>query len=128
MVCRGTAPTIWSTTLPSLKKSSMGMERTLKRVAVLMFASTSSLVTFTFPFYRDLLGLPEVPLDTPAGARLAGLHAGESLVEHLEADTPDTPIGKFVAKQGPGIHRVCFAVDDIDATIARCQAAGVRLI
>ena len=80
------------------------------------------------PFYRDLLGLPEVPLDDADGARIAGLQAGESLVELLEASASDTPIGKFVAKRGPGIHHICFAVDDLDATLARCKAAGVRLI
>jgi methylmalonyl-CoA/ethylmalonyl-CoA epimerase len=80
------------------------------------------------PFYRDLLGMPEVPLDDADGARIAGLEAGESLVELLEAGAPDTPIGKFVAKRGPGIHHICFAVGDLDATLARCKAAGVRLI
>lgn len=80
------------------------------------------------PFYRDLLGMPEVPLDDADGARIAGLQAGESLVELLEANTPDTPIGKFVAKRGPGIHHICFAVHDLDAVLARCKAAGVRLI
>jgi methylmalonyl-CoA/ethylmalonyl-CoA epimerase len=80
------------------------------------------------PFYRDLLGLPEVPLDDADGARIAGLQAGESLVELLEAHSPDSPIGKFVAKRGPGIHHVCFAVDDLNATLDRCRRAGVRLI
>jgi methylmalonyl-CoA/ethylmalonyl-CoA epimerase len=80
------------------------------------------------PFYRDLLGLPEVPLDDSDGARIAGLAAGESLVELLEAENPDSPIGKFVAKRGPGIHHICFAVDDLDGTLARCREAGVRLI
>lgn len=80
------------------------------------------------PFYRDILGLPEVPLDDADGARIAGLSAGEPLVELLEAETPDSPIGRFVAKRGPGIHHICFAVDDLDATLERCRAAGVRLI
>jgi methylmalonyl-CoA/ethylmalonyl-CoA epimerase len=80
------------------------------------------------PFYRDLLGLPEVELDDSDGARIAGLAAGESLVELLEADHPESPIGKFVAKRGPGIHHICFAVDDLDATLQRCRAAGLRLI
>jgi methylmalonyl-CoA/ethylmalonyl-CoA epimerase len=79
-------------------------------------------------FYRDVLGLPEVPLDDADGARIAGLAAGESLVELLEAQSADSPIGKFVAKRGPGIHHVCFAVDDLDATLARCRAVGIRLI
>ena len=80
------------------------------------------------PFYRDILGLPEVPLDDSDGARIAGLQAGESLVELLEGQSPETPIGKFVAKRGPGLHHICFAVDDLDGALARCRAAGVRLI
>ena len=80
------------------------------------------------PFYRDVLGLPEVPLDDADGARIAGLAAGESLVELLEARVPDSPIGRFVEKRGPGIHHICFAVDDLDAALERCRAAGVRLI
>ena len=80
------------------------------------------------PFYRDVLRLPEVPLDDADGARIAGLAAGESLVELLEAATPDSLIGRFVAKRGPGIHHICFAVDDLDAALARCRQAGLRLI
>lgn len=80
------------------------------------------------PFYRDVLDMPEVPLDDADGARIAGLAAGESLVELLEAETPDSPIGRFVARRGPGIHHICLAVDDLDATLARCRAAGVKLI
>ena len=79
-------------------------------------------------FYRDVLGLPDVPLDDADGAKIAGLAAGESLVELLEAESPESPIGKFVAKRGPGIHHVCFAVDDLDATLERCRAHGIRLI
>lgn len=80
------------------------------------------------PFYRDILGMPEVPLDDSDGARIVGLAAGESLVELLEADSPDSPIGRYVARRGPGIHHVCFAVDDLDGTLDRCRAAGLRLI
>ena len=72
--------------------------------------------------------MPEVPLDDSDGAKIAGLAAGESLVELLEAETPESPIGKFVAKRGPGIHHVCFAVDDLDGTLDRCRRHGVRLI
>ena len=80
------------------------------------------------PFYRDILGMPEVPLDDADGARIAGLAAGDSLVELLEAETPDSPIARFVTKRGPGIHHICFAVDDLDAALERCRAAGIRLI
>lgn len=80
------------------------------------------------PFYRDVLQMPEVELDDADGARIAGLAAGESLVELLESQDPQSPIGKFVAARGPGIHHVCFAVDDLDAALDRCRTAGLRLI
>ncbi len=80
------------------------------------------------PLYRDLLGLPEVPLADADGARIVGLRAGDTLVELLEANRPDSPVARFVAKRGPGIHHVCFAVDDLDATLERCRRAGVTLI
>lgn len=80
------------------------------------------------PFYRDLLHLPVEPLDDADGARIAGLRAGDTLVELLEAADPASPIGKFIAKRGPGIHHICFAVDDLPATLERCRRAGVKLI
>jgi methylmalonyl-CoA epimerase len=79
-------------------------------------------------FYRDVLGLADVPLDDADGAKIVGLAAGPSLVELLEAESPESPIGKFVEKRGPGIHHVCFSVDDLDATLERCRTFGVRLI
>lgn len=80
------------------------------------------------PFYRDLLALPEEPLDDADGARIAGFRAGESLVELLEANAPESPIAKFLAQRGPGIHHICFAVDDLPGTLARCERAGIKLI
>lgn len=80
------------------------------------------------PFYRDVLGMPDHPLDDADGARIAGYDAGDALVELLEAAEPESPIGRFVARRGPGIHHLCFAVDDLDAALARCRAAQIRLI
>jgi methylmalonyl-CoA/ethylmalonyl-CoA epimerase len=80
------------------------------------------------PFYRDVLGLPEVPLENADGAAIVGLATGDSLVELLEAQSPDSPVGRFVERRGPGIHHICFVVDDMEATLERCRAAGVRLI
>src|SRR5438270_13517900 len=79
-------------------------------------------------FYRDVLGLGTVTLEDADGARIAGFSAGSSLVELLEAVSPDSPIAKFIEKRGPGLHHMCFAVDDLDATLDRCRAHGVRLI
>ena len=80
------------------------------------------------PLYRDVLELSEVPLDDADGAHIAGLMAGESLVELLEPAAADSPIAKFVDKRGPGIHHICFSVDDLDGTLARAKAAGITLI
>jgi methylmalonyl-CoA/ethylmalonyl-CoA epimerase len=80
------------------------------------------------PFYRDLLGLDEHPLDDSDGARIAGLAAGPQLVELLEPLSSDSPITKFLDRRGPGIHHICFAVPDLDDTLARCRAQGIRLI
>lgn len=82
----------------------------------------------SLPFFRDVLGLDEVELDDADGARIAGFSAGEALVELLEADDPASPIARFVAKRGAGIHHICFSVDDLDATLERCRQAGVQLI
>ena len=80
------------------------------------------------PFYRDVLGMSAVPLDDADGATIEAVQAGDSLVELLEPASDDSPIGRFIARRGPGIHHICFEVDDLDGTLARCRAAGVRLI
>lgn len=82
----------------------------------------------SLPFFRDVLGLSEVPLDDADGASIVGLSAGEPLVELLEAEDPASPIARFVAKRGPGIHHICFSVDDLDAMLERCRRAGVQII
>ena len=79
-------------------------------------------------FYRDVLGMSEVPLADSDGARIAGFAAGDALVELLEPAADDSPIGRFMAKRGGGLHHVCFAVPDLDAALARCREFGIRLI
>ena len=79
-------------------------------------------------FYRDVLGMDPVPVHDSDGAQIVAFDAGPSLVELLAAESADSPIGKFIAKRGPGIHHVCFAVDDLDATLERCRAHGIKLI
>jgi methylmalonyl-CoA/ethylmalonyl-CoA epimerase len=81
-------------------------------------------------FYRDALGLELKHTETVAdqGVNVAMLPLGESRVELLEPTGPDTPVGKFIAKRGPGIHHICVAVEDIHATLAELKAKGVQLI
>lgn len=79
-------------------------------------------------FYRDVLGLEPHPPEQADGAAIVALSFGESDVELLAPLAPDTPIGKFLAKRGPGIHHICYRVPDLDAALAACRAAGYRLI
>ena len=80
------------------------------------------------PFYRDLLGLDDHPLEDSDGAHIAGLTAGDTLVELLEPDAADSPISRFIDRRGPGIHHICFAVPDLNNTLARCRSKGIELI
>ena len=82
----------------------------------------------TLPFFRDVLGLREIPLDDADGASIVGLSAGEPLVELLEAENEESPIARYVSKRGPGIHHICFSVDDLDKMLERCRRAGIQLI
>ena len=82
----------------------------------------------SLPLFRDILGLSEVDLDDADGANIVGLSAGEPLVELLEPGDAKSPIARFLGKRGPGIHHICFSVDDLDATLERCRRAGIQLI
>jgi methylmalonyl-CoA epimerase len=62
------------------------------------------------------------------GVEAASLHVGASRVELLASLGPDTPVGKFLAKRGPGMHHVAFAVEDVARELARLKAEGVQLI
>ena len=79
-------------------------------------------------FYRDVLGVTPHPPETADGASIVALPFGESEVELLAPLTPDSPIGKFLAKRGPGIHHICYRVPDLDAALSTCRAAGYRLV
>jgi methylmalonyl-CoA/ethylmalonyl-CoA epimerase len=62
------------------------------------------------------------------GVEAASLHVGVSRIELLAPTGPDTPVGKFLAKRGPGMHHVAFEVADVAAELARLKADGVELI
>jgi methylmalonyl-CoA epimerase len=79
-------------------------------------------------FYRDVLGLEPHPPEVVDGARILSLPFGESEIELLAPLEDESPIGRFLAKRGPGIHHVCFRVPDLDAALQACRAAGYRLI
>lgn len=62
------------------------------------------------------------------GVEAVLLDVGDGHVELLRPLAPDTPVGKFMAKNGAGLHHVAYAVDDIDAALQRIAAAGLALI
>jgi methylmalonyl-CoA/ethylmalonyl-CoA epimerase len=62
------------------------------------------------------------------GVRAVSLRIGDSRVELLEPLGEDTPVGRFLAKRGPGMHHVAYEVSDLDATLAELAGAGADLI
>jgi len=62
------------------------------------------------------------------GVEAVLLDVGENHVELLQPLGPDTPVGRYLAKRGPGIHHVAYQVSDIDSELERLRGAGVRLI
>ena len=62
------------------------------------------------------------------GVEAVLLDVGENHVELLAPTSPDTPVGKFLAKRGPGIHHVAYQVGDIDGALDALRDAGLRLI
>jgi methylmalonyl-CoA epimerase len=62
------------------------------------------------------------------GVEAVLLDVGESHVELLRPLSEDSPVGRFMAKHGPGLHHVAYGVEDIDTTLAALREQGVRLI
>lgn len=81
-------------------------------------------------FYRDVLGMKLVHREVVAeqGVEAVLFDVGENHVELLSPLGPDTPVGKFLAAKGPGIHHVAYQTSDIEASLAKLKEQGVRLI
>ncbi|MFL5402920.1 MAG: methylmalonyl-CoA epimerase [Gemmatimonadales bacterium] len=79
-------------------------------------------------FYRDVLGLEPHSPEQVDGATIVSLPFGDSEVELLTSAVADSPIGKFLAQRGPGIHHICYRVPDLDAALEACRSAGYRLV
>ncbi len=80
--------------------------------------------------YGRLFGAELEHRDTVSehGVEAAAVLVGESRIELLAATAEDTPVGRFLAKRGPGMHHVAFEVDDIEAQLASLGEQGVELI
>ena len=80
--------------------------------------------------YEETLGMPLVHRETveEQGVEAVLLDVGDGHVELLSPLGPDTPVGKFLARKGEGLHHVAYAVTDIEATLASLKEKGVELI
>ena len=80
--------------------------------------------------WRDALGLSVDATEeiSEQGVRVAMLPIGDTHVELLEALSPDSSVGKFISKRGPGIHHIAVQVEDINASLADLKSKGARLI
>ena len=82
------------------------------------------------PFYRDVLGMEFEGTEVVAEqkVKVAFFAVGESRIELLEPTAEDSPVAKFLEKNGEGTHHIAYEVDDLEATLARLKEQGVRLI
>jgi len=80
--------------------------------------------------YSDLFGatLEHRERVEDQGVEAASLRVGESRIELLQPLGPETPVGKFLAKRGPGMHHMAFEVEDLPAELERLKAHDVLLI
>jgi len=84
----------------------------------------------SMPLYRDVLGMTFEGTEevTDQRVRVAFFAVGESRIELLEPTTPDSPVARFLEKNGEGVHHVAYQVDDVAAALEGLRDAGVRLI
>ena len=82
------------------------------------------------PFYRDNLGMAFAGIEEVAEqkVRVAMLSVGESKIELLEPTSAESPVAKFIEKNGTGIHHIAYEVADIEAAIAKLLAEGARMV
>lgn len=81
-------------------------------------------------FWENALGLEQTHTETveEQKVRVAMLPIGETRIELLEPTSEDSPISKFLEKRGGGIHHIAVEVEDIEASLAKLKANGMRLI
>jgi methylmalonyl-CoA/ethylmalonyl-CoA epimerase len=80
--------------------------------------------------FRELFGLEVARRITVAdqGVNVVKLAVGDAFIEFTEPTGPDTPVGRFLAKNRPGLHHLCLRVPDLGAAIARLKQQGAALI
>lgn len=81
-------------------------------------------------FWADALGLPTLDIEIveQQGVRVAKLELANTHIELLEPLSAESPVGKFIASKGPGLHHVCLQVDDIKSDLSKLKQKEVKLI
>ena len=100
----------------------------LKKISHLGIAVTS--IEEALPFYQDVLGMKFEGTEEVAEqkVKVAFFALGESRIELLEPTAPDSPVAKFLDKNGPGLHHVAYEVDNLEHRLAELRTNGVRLV
>lgn len=103
----------------------MTMKRSLVHVGVAVKSLREAV-----PLWTKLVPQGEVEIEEVGdqGVRVAFLRTGACSVELTEATREDSPIGKFIARRGEGVHHLSFEVEDLRAELARLKTEGFRLI
>ena len=101
------------------------MKATIDHIGIAVSSLSDSLA-----FFRDALGLDVDPPEEVVSQRVRAhfIQAGDATLEILEPTADDSPIARFIARRGPGMHHVALRVDDIVAALAELKGRGVRLI
>lgn len=101
------------------------MQLPLHHVAIAVESIAASL-----PVFESLLGASGSPIERIAsqGVSVTFIGSGPASIELLEPTGPDTTVGRFLARRGPGLHHIAYRVPDIEAALARFAADGVELI
>ena len=84
----------------------------------------------TIPFYRDNLGMALLGVEevVEQKVKVAMLQIGESKIELLEPTDPESPVARFLEKNGPGVHHLAYEVADLVEAIAHMEREGARMI
>jgi len=100
----------------------------IKKISHIGIAVTS--IEEATPFYRDVLGLEYEGTEVVAEqkVKVAFFVAGESRIELLEPTAADSPVAKFLEKNGPGVHHIAYEVADLAQRLLSLKASGLRLI
>lgn len=82
------------------------------------------------PLYRDVYGMQDEGIEVveEQKVKVAFFSVGESRIELLEPTSPDSPVARFLEKNGPGVHHIAYEVADVRAELLRLKEQGIRLI